>query len=301
MEKRLVTSGNIALAVYTYGTPPSTEHPKEVAVLAHGFPDRAALWQGVAEHLQQDHYVVAFDMRGCGDSTPIRGCRHYRYAELVKDLYAVIDAVSPNQKVHLMGHDWGGLYGWEAIQGKEGEKRIASFTTLAPSLEQVGFFLRRRLLRPTPRNLLQMLDQLRRNSLMLFFTLPILPELVWRSGLGEKLMRRMVEGYEGIAFRANPGLQGDAIRYLGIYRANLLQRTLLPRRHISRVPVHAILASRDPFLPPTVFEQCETGTVRYSSSPVDASHWAPLSRHHELAQTLASMARQHAVSPNPAK
>lgn len=295
MEKQLVRSGNIDLAVYSWGSAPTPDQPRQVVVLVHGFPDRASLWAQTAQHLQNDHYVVAFDMRGCGDSTPVKGLRHYRYAELLKDLYAVIDAVSPHQKVHLVGHDWGGLYGWEAICSSEGEKRIASFTTMAPSLEHVGLFLQRRLLRPTPRNLLQMFDQLRRNALMMFFTLPLLPELVWRAGIGVWLMRRMVEGSEGIGYTKNEGVEGDAIRYLGIYRANLLQRTLIPRRMVSKVPVHAVLAVRDPFLPPSVFEQCGDSTDNYTTSEIPASHWAPLSCHQALAGTISLMSRQHAA------
>jgi pimeloyl-ACP methyl ester carboxylesterase len=298
MKKQFIQSGNIDLAVYSWGSPPTPDQPRQVVLLAHGFPDRASLWVQTAQHLQNDHYVVAFDMRGCGDSTPVKGLRHYRYAELLRDLYAVIDAVSPNQKVHLVGHDWGGLYGWEAICSSDGEKRIASFTTMAPSLEHVGLFLRRRLLRPTPRNLLQMFDQLRRNALMMFFTLPLLPELVWRSGLGVWLMRRLVEGSEGIAYVKNNGVEGDAIRYLGIYRANLLPRTLMPCRKVTQVPVHAVLAIRDPFLPPSVFEQCEYSTNTYSSSEIAASHWGPLSRHRELACAIADMANAHASKQN---
>ncbi len=297
MNRQFVKSGNVDLAVYTWGRAPCSEYPRQVVVLAHGFPDRAVFWQQVALHLQSNHYVVAFDMRGCGDSTHIKGRKHYRYDALVQDLYAVIDALSPDQKVHLAGHDWGGLYGWEAISHAEGETRIASFTTMAPALEHVGLFLRRRLLRPTPRNLWQMLDQLRRNALMMFFTLPVLPELIWYSGAGTWLMRRMVERGEGIPYVKHQGVEGDAVRYLGIYRANLLQRTLMPRRRITGVPVHAVLATRDPFLPPSVFEQCAGSTAHYSSSEISASHWAPLSADQQLAGAIAAMADAWAVLP----
>lgn len=294
MNKTMIQAGDIQLAVYTWGQAPSPNHPKEVIVLAHGFPDRAALWQKVARELEKDYYVVAFDMRGCGNSTPIRGTRHYKYAALVEDLFAVIDSMGHGQKVHLVGHDWGGLYGWEAIAGPEGEKRITSFTTLSPSLEHVGLFLRKRLLRPTPRNLLQLFAQLGRNSLMTFFTLPLLPELLWRSGLGAAMMRRTVNHFEPrIIYQKNPGMEGDAIRYLGIYRANLLQRVFRPRRVVSTVPVHALLAVNDPFLPPSVFEQCAAGTTTYSSSELDASHWAPLSRPKELARAVSKQVLHH--------
>lgn len=279
---QFVQSGDVQLAVYSWGDVKSP-----VLVLAHGFPDRALFWEKVADALKADFHVVAYDMRGCADSTHISGWRHYRFEPLLQDLYAVIDAVSPDRKVHLVGHDWGGIYGWNAISEPEGEKRIASFTTMSPSLEQVGFFLQRRLLKPTPKNLVQAVGQLFRNSLMMFFTLPVLPELVFRSGLGTVMFRSMVARYEPrIQFSKNEGMEGDAIRYLGIYRANLLQRTLLPRKAVTSVPVHVLKAVNDPFLPPAVFEVSPECATQYSESTVDAAHWAPLSRPQELAATV---------------
>jgi pimeloyl-ACP methyl ester carboxylesterase len=295
MQHLNVQSGDITLSAYTWGTPPTTGNPKQVVLMLHGFPDRAQLWKATAEYLANDHYVIAFDMRGCGESTPIKGRQHYRYEALVNDVYAVIYSISPHQKVHLVGHDWGGLYGWEVIYHSLANEKIASFTTMAPSLDHVGLFLRKRYLRPTPRNLIQMFDQLRRNALMMFFTLPVLPEVLWRSGLGTWMMRRMVEGYEGVVYLKNEGVEDDAIRYLGIYRSNLLQRTLLPRRLTSSIPVHAVMALQDPFLPPTVFEQCEHSTGNYCSSELTASHWAPLSRFQELAEVIRSMSQANAA------
>lgn len=283
-----VTTAQATLAVYTWGEKPTPEHPREVVVCAHGFPDRAVFWEKVAKALQHTHYVVAFDMRGCGASTPLRGLRHYRFEPLVADLYAVIDAVSPDQKVFLVGHDWGGIYGWEAICGDDGARRIAGFLTLSPALEHVGRYLRRRMARPTPRNLAQLGGQLVRNSLMTFFTLPLLPELMFMTGLGTALFRLLVGRFEpDITFAKNDGMEGDAIRYLGIYRANLLQRTLFRQPGRTQVPVHVLMAARDPFLPPSVFEACrDSANARYSESFVDAAHWAPLSRPQELAAAI---------------
>ncbi|KVE36702.1 alpha/beta fold hydrolase [Burkholderia sp. BDU5] len=287
-----VQSSGVEIAVYTWGDRPSSARPTEVLVLAHGFPDRALFWEQVADVLKEDFYVVAYDMRGCANSTHITGSRHYKFELLLADLYAVIDVVSPTQKVHLVGHDWGGIYGWNAITDADGIRRIASFTTMSPSLEQVGFYLRRRMLRPTPRNLAQLFGQLRRNSLMTFFTLPLLPELLFHSGLGTVMFRMLINRYEPrIRFRKNEGVEGDAIRYLGIYRANLLQRTLLPKKAITPVPVHVLTAIHDPFLPPRVFERSHEWATQYSQSPVDAAHWAPLSRPLEMAEAIRSFVR----------
>ena len=280
-------SDDVKLAIYTWGEKPTLDKSKEVLVFAHGFPDRAVFWEKVALALKDDFYVVAFDMRGCGWSSHIQGCKHYKFTSLIKDLMTVIDVVSPNQKVHLIGHDWGGIYGWNAIRDAEGAKRIGSFITMAPSLEQVGVYLKTRLFKPTPKNIWQLVNQLARNSLMTFFAMPILPEIMWRSGLGAWLMKTLVtQGEKNVIYQKNDGLEGDAIRYLGIYRANLLQKVLTAKLTFTDVPVHALIAKRDPFLPPRLFADTSQWATHYSESFVDASHWAPLSCPDEMAEII---------------
>lgn len=292
----LITSQpGVQLAAYTWGQRPSVDQPREIVLLLHGFPDRALFWDKVASLLAPHCHVIAYDMRGCGASSPIQGTRHYHYAPLIDDLYAVIDALSPDQKVHLVGHDWGALYGWDALFDPRAHGRIASFTTMAPSLNQVGLWMRDRLRRPTPKRLAQLLHQaLISNGLMSFFTLPILPELMWRSGLALKMFGIFMRRFEGLQIVPPAGTTDDAIRYLGIYRANLLQQALRPRQPVqTTIPVHALIASRDPFLPPRVFEGCAAWVQHFTSSQVDAAHWAPLSQPASLAQTITRMTQAH--------
>lgn len=298
-QPRFVHSpAGVRLAVHSWGPAPSAAAPREVVVLLHGFPDRAQFWSQVAQHLQRDCHVIAYDMRGCGQSTPIEGRRHYRYSELIDDLFAVIQATSPHQKVHLVGHDWGALYGWDAVLDARASAHIASFVTMAPSLNQIGLWMRQRLLRPSPRNLAQLMHQgMVSNGLMVFFTLPVLPELVWRSGVGRWLMRRMLQRMEGLSVEPPPGAEAEAERFLGIYRANLLQQVLRPQApRRTPVPVHALMALRDPFLPLRVFEGCAAWATEFTHSTVDAAHWAPLSQSQQVAHTVQAMARRWAVA-----
>lgn len=291
----VTTTAGVELAVHTWGQRPSAADPRETIVLLHGFPDRALLWEGVAQRLSKDHFVIAYDMRGCGHSTPLHGTQHYRYGPLIDDLFAVIDQLSPGQKVHLAGHDWGGLCGWDALFDARSATRIASFTTMAPSLNQVGHWVRQRLSRPTPSRLAQVLHQmLVSNGLMGFFAMPVLPTLMWRSGLGLWTFRQMVARLEGVRLPVHPGVEGDAVRYLGIYRANLFQQVLRPQPvQRTPIPVHTLIATRAPFLPPRVFEGCADWSQQPSRSEVDATHWAPLSRPEEVAQVVADMAQRH--------
>lgn len=294
-QMKVRTPAGVELSVHTWGQRPSASEPREVFVLMHGFPDRALFWEGVAQHLSKGAFVVAYDMRGCGDSTPLHGTLHYRYALLIDDLFAVIDGLNLKQKVHLMGHDWGGLYGWDALFDARAATRIASFTTMAPSLNQIGHWVRQRLSRPTPSRIGQVLHQmLVSNALMAFFAMPLLPTLMWRSPLGAWTFRQMVERLERVRMTVHPGVSDDAVRYLGIYRANMFQQVLKPQPvQRTPIPVHTLVAKHDPFLPPRVFEGCADWTLQASHSEVEATHWAPLSRPQELAQAVMDMARRH--------
>jgi len=78
-------------------------------ILVHGYPDNHHLWDLVAEHLEADHHVVTYDVRGAGESGVPNGRSGYRMEALVADLVAVADAVSPDRPVHLVAHDWGSI------------------------------------------------------------------------------------------------------------------------------------------------------------------------------------------------
>ncbi len=108
----------------------------------------------------------------------------------------------------------------------------------------------------------------------------------------------MVERLEGVRLPVHPGVEGDAVRYLGIYRANLFQQVLRPQPvQRTPIPVHTLIATRDPFLPPRVFEGCADWSQQPSRSEVDATHWAPLSRPQEVAQVVGDMAQRHRQVP----
>lgn len=282
----MVSSGGIELAVYTAGTAPKIGEDKPVLLFAQGFPDRAFFWDRIVALLQDQCFIITFDLRGTGQSTPVKGVKPYHYDALVNDVYAVIEAMSPHHPVQLVGHDWGGIYGWEVCQDQRAIGRIKTFYTLSPSLDQIGLWMRRRLLKPTPKHLYQLFSQLFRNSLMLFFALPLLPVLLWRSSLAAKMMGYLYRKFEGLTFEPYDSLQQDAISFLGIYRANLLRKVLMPKPKPCLVPVHALIAQRDPFLPPWTFEVAPDWAADYRQTYIDASHWAPLSQSKRIAELI---------------
>ncbi|EGD01872.1 short chain dehydrogenase, partial [Burkholderia sp. TJI49] len=185
-----VASGDLTLAVRTWGDP-----ARSPVVLVHGYPDDSSVWQQVAPLLARKHYVIAYDVRGAGLSSAPKHTADYRLAKLTDDFIAVIDALCPGRAVHLIAHDWGSIQGWEFVPEPRLAGRIASYTSCSgPCLDHVGFWLRERLLPPTPASLGKLGGQLLRSWYVYLFHLPFIPELGWRLWLGRAwpgLLRRI--------------------------------------------------------------------------------------------------------------
>ena len=119
-------------------------------LFVHGYPDTSAVWHPVAALLAGRYHVVAYDVRGAGASSAPGSTEGYRLVHLVADLAAVADAASPERPVHLVGHDWGSIQGWEAVGSDRLAGRIASFTSLyAPGLDHAAAWAAERLRHPT--------------------------------------------------------------------------------------------------------------------------------------------------------
>lgn len=268
-----VPSGNVRLALYRWPETPEPNRP--VIVLMHGYPDNAGIWTPLAERLAEDFTVVAYDMRGAGLSSAPKHRSDYALTWLVADLNAVIDAVSPERPVHLVAYDWGALQAWDALASPAMGGRIASLSTAAPSLDQVGNWFRQRLTSGSPSKLLGALSQLAGSSYMLAFQLPLLPEIVWHTLLG-KHWPRLVKQLEGVA-PPHPRQSADGRHGLGLYRANLMQRLLRPQPTRTDVPVQLLQFQRDRFVPERLYEGLDSWVRNLRRTPIDAGHWAVFS------------------------
>ena len=83
-----------------------------VVILLHGFPRLNTVWDAVVPRLAAKGYrCLAPNQRGYSAGAVPRRRRDYRMPELVKDVDALIEA-SGSDRVHLVGHDWGGLVAW---------------------------------------------------------------------------------------------------------------------------------------------------------------------------------------------
>jgi pimeloyl-ACP methyl ester carboxylesterase len=227
MTHRLVTSTDgVRLAVHESGDP-----DRPVLVAVHGYPDNHHVWDGVASELGRDFRVVAYDVRGAGDSDKPAGRAAYRIAQLGDDFAAVIDAVSPDAPVHVLAHDWGSMQLWEPLSDARVADRVATFTSISgPSVAMAGAWFRRR------GHLGATLRQLVSSTYMVMFQVPWLPEQVLR--------RAPIERVAGDAFARS---EADKVNGINLYRANVVGRVLRPRPRRLRLPVLVIAPVDDPY------------------------------------------------------
>ncbi len=80
----------------------------ETVVMVHGWPDTLHLWDGTVDALEPHWRCVRFMQPGFDLS---RRDRAYSLEEVVKTLHQVVTQTCPGQRIPLLLHDWGCLYG----------------------------------------------------------------------------------------------------------------------------------------------------------------------------------------------
>ena len=246
-----------------------------VVILVHGYPDNHAVWRGVAEDLARDHHVVAFDVRGAGASSAPTALESYRLSEFTGDLRAVIDHVSPQEPVHLVGHDWGSIHSWESVTSEEFRGRIASFTSISgPCLDHASHWIRDQLRAPTPGNLGKLMQQLVRSWYVMAFHLPA-AGLPWQLGLGRH-WPRMLWATERVRAEASPTQTADGYRGIAMYRANFVRSLFSPRERVAQAPVQIIAPLGDRYVSPALSEELTRWVPLLWRREVQGGHWLPL-------------------------
>lgn len=277
---RIVARGGAELFVSEAGDPANA-----TIVLVHGYPDTHAVWDELVGALSGRFRTVAYDVRGMGRSVAPEGANAFLLEELALDLEAVIEAVSPDRPVHLVGHDWGAFQCWEVLTRERSAGGIASYTAIAgPRVDAVTGWVRARLRRS---GLKQLIGQARRSWYVGFFQLPGLPERALGIGM-ERAWPRAMRKLERIEPRAgHPAatLARDAHVGLELYRRNM--RPLARRRSARRaeVPVQLIVPTRDRYISTPVYDDAYEWATRVWRRDVHAGHW--VQRSHTAAVATA--------------
>jgi short-subunit dehydrogenase/pimeloyl-ACP methyl ester carboxylesterase len=277
----ITASDGVSLAIHRY-TEIDAARPTILAI--HGWPDNHHLWDGVAAELDKRcngrYNVVAYDVRGAGESSRPAKRSGYAFPQLVSDVGAVIDSLEVD-RVHLLGHDWGSIQAWAAVTDESVMGKVASFTSISgPHLQYAGAFLRSG---RTPRTLAQVARQLVFSGYIGFFLCPVVPELAFRSRLAVKV----VEAVELIGrsstrsqHRRPPRSIADYVNGLNLYRANMPAPFLSPGSQLptTTVGVQVLVPRQDLFVTPAL--QRFTGAIPGGGRvvPIEGGHWVVTSR-----------------------
>jgi pimeloyl-ACP methyl ester carboxylesterase len=266
---------------FTFDVSDSGPADGPVIVALHGYPENQTSWDAMTPLLTDAGYrVLAPDQRGYSPRARPRRRRDYRISELADDVLALVDA-SGADKVHLVGHDWGGGVAWAfATRHPDRLHTVTSLTT------------------PHPRAMVASMvrsSQLLHSWYMLFFQLPALPEMGFtrlektnrralaRSGLGAEAIDRYLTPLK------EPGAARGPINW---YRALPLSK---PLRGNVQVPTLYVYATKDMFLG----RKAADLTGNYVDAPYryevldGATHWLPEQNADVVAQMILEYAAKH--------
>lgn len=98
-------------------------------ILVHGFPSFWYVWFDQMEAFGACRRMIAIDAPGAGLSARSNRDADYRVDRLARQLDRTIAALARNEKVTLVGHDWGGALAWSYAQWKPRRlERLAVFS-----------------------------------------------------------------------------------------------------------------------------------------------------------------------------
>lgn len=290
MSTDVIASDGVTLAVHRY----TDIDPRRPTILAvHGWPDNHHLWDAVADEFAQRYggryNVVAYDVRGAGESSRPAKRSGYAFGHLVADIDAVIDSLGV-RRVHLLAHDWGSIQAWAAVTDTSVMGKVASFTSVSgPHLSYAGAFLRS--VRGV-RSLGQVVRQLLASTYIGFFLCPLVPELAFHSriGVGVVAAAERIGGAGTRRRRARaPRSIADYVNGLNLYRANMVAGLLTRERGLptTDVATQVLVPRWDLFVTPAL--QRFTGAIpaRGTVTGIEGGHWVVTSHPEVIAERTA--------------
>lgn len=204
-----------------------------LVVLAHGFPDFPRTFTPLMTRLCAAGYrCVAPFLRGYAPST-LEG--PYDRQRVGDDLADLVEALSPDRKAVLIGHDWGAAATYTAVS--RWPQRFRRAVTLA--VPHVAAF---------ERNLRKSRKQQKRSAYMAFFMLPLVPEHIVARGdfaYVDELWRRWSPGFTkdpDYTRELKACLRASMPAPLGYYRSVRPSRTRLRQARLdARVRIYVPL------------------------------------------------------------
>ena len=252
----LSTATDITLAVRIWG---DDNILAPTLVMVHGFPDNSLVWQTVAEQLSTIFRVVAYDVRGAGDSTIPKATSTYKIRYL----------------------DWGAIQCWEAVTTPLLAGRVASFTSISgPSLDHAAYWMRQGLTQGSMDDKRKILNQLIHSWYIAAFHFPLASQLTWRVAFNK--WPQMFSPIQALNLEDFPTQASDGHHGVKLYRANFIERLFKPQPRHTTVPIQLVIPTQDKFVTPALFDYLGQWASRVWRHEIDADHWVQLSHPAEV-------------------
>lgn len=245
-----------------------------VVILLHGFPQDRTAWDQVTPLLNEAGLrTLAPDQRGYSPRATPRGRSAYVVPELVKDVEALIDA-SGQEKVHLVGHDWGGGVAWAARSALA--DRLWAVTVLST---------------PHTAAMLKSPSQWPHSAYMVGFQIPWVAERAVQRTLPGLYIKGGVPKEQALHYADRFKDPNSLTGPLNWYRAMLSKTPSTPRGPRSQVPTTYLWGSRDPFLGRAAAERtAEFVSGEYEFREIDAQHWLPETNARDVVDAITRIA-----------
>lgn len=274
-------------------------------VLVHGWPDSHVLWDATVPHLTERFRVIRYDNRGSRNSSVPKDVSSYRMANYADDFAAVIDALAPVEKVHVLAHDWGSVGMWEYLSRPEAADRIASLTsTSGPSTDHTRHFIMEALKRPyRPSRFAKGVSQFLRLTYQAAFSVPVVAPAAVRA-TAPTVIPQLLKLHDGLSdsqIRHSESFSTDAANSLKVYPANYWSTLRRGRRdHYVNVPVQIIVNTHDQFVRPYLYDQTPDWVSQLWRRDIKAGHWSPMSHPQLLATSVHELA-DHLAGGEPSR
>lgn len=287
-ERFVDSADGVRIAVYEQGNPDGPP-----LVMAHGWPDSHVLWDGVAARLADRFRIIRFDNRGVGKSSVPKAVSAYTLSKLADDFSAVVDAVSPGEPVHVVGHDWGSVSIWEYLTRQGASDRVASFTSVSgPGTATYGRYTVDSLKRPyRPVQFARALDRFVRLSYWYPLATPVLAPAVFRFMFrGARAKKALTDRVPAAQRYRADTVVSDLLNSLKIYRALVIKPPVsLPADPHVTVAVQVIVGTKDPVVRPHGFDDLSRWVPRLWRRDIKAGHWSPMSHPQVIAAAVGEL------------
>jgi 3-oxoadipate enol-lactonase len=107
-EQKKIQAGDLNVSYLDEGTQPGVP-----VIFIHGFPFNKVTWEEQVDLLKDNYRVLAYDVRGHGDSNP--GVQQFSIQQFVTDLFLFMDALYI-KKAFVCGLSMGGYIALKAVQ-----------------------------------------------------------------------------------------------------------------------------------------------------------------------------------------